>query len=278
MIKLIISDLDGTIVSNDNRIRERTLQVIQKLKNHDILFVVCTGRSKEDMQSCIQSGYKIPTILMNGSFMLDENKEVLVKYPMKKEDIEMVKEILLKRNFPIILYGESKTYFQGNVELIEKCHQIYFSEEEAMFFGEIIPLKDEDDPKEEIFKMETMSPVDEDKEACLQELLEKNQFSIATSMPYNIEITQQGVHKEKMIRHLLEIYSVNEDEMLYFGDSLNDLQVFENFKNCIAVENAVEIVKKKAQMVIGPCELESVADYIDKYILHNEGENSGKKT
>lgn len=69
-----------------------------------------------------------------------------------------------------------------------------------------------------------------------------------------------------MVKQVLLSYDITPHQALFFGDSDNDLQLFEQLPYCIAVDNTSDHIIEKAVCVTGSCEEDGVALFLDSYL------------
>ncbi|MEG0563259.1 HAD family hydrolase, partial [Anaerorhabdus sp.] len=105
-----------------------------------------------------------------------------------------------------------------------------------------------------------------DKFSEVFEKLKSIGLECTTSGYDNIEVTNGGINKGLSLLNLLSALNIDEDECLVFGDSENDISMFQHFTNTIAVENAVEELKKLAKHICDSCSNDGVANYLEDYI------------
>ena len=265
-IKILFCDLDGTIVREDNTISETMYFMIKKLMKQGVLFVPCTGRSYLDMRSCFPKDLIFPSVLLNGALFVDEHGTTHIKKAWKQKQVKELAEIFMQYDLPVVMFAQKRVYCCGNHEMINQCVQTYVQGDDPLYTGEFCIIDTVEEVKEDIMKVETVTIYPEKREACMRQLQQQKAYQVSSSLPFNIEITLQGVHKAAMVKAVLDEYKLIDHQALIFGDSDNDLQLFERFPNCIAVGNACTHIKEKAVCVIDSCEEDGVALFLDSYL------------
>lgn len=267
MVKVVISDLDGTLIAHDNVFTDRAKNVVARLRKQGIQFVGCTGRSKRDLRSCIPPKLFSSTIILNGACILDENDQCFLKHAMSAEKVWEISDSFQEYELPVILYGEENIYLKDDKRRIEECCRKFFQGTDTVFYPNSILLQKQEYPKEDIYKVETLTADLDQRQQWLDKFSSRKDCSVTSSIHCNIEVTRKDVNKAEMIQEYLKLNQISENEMIYFGDSHNDLSVFLKFKNTIAVKDAPECVLTNALAVVDSCENEGVLNFIEEKLL-----------
>lgn len=110
-----------------------------------------------------------------------------------------------------------------------------------------------------------------DQVAPLRELLsEKLDLNVTSAAYFNVEATHQEANKATALKSLCKILNVEEDETAIFGDGLNDLILFQNFKETYAVANACKEVKESAKYHIKNHNEDAVAEILNEFVSQQE--------
>ncbi len=102
-----------------------------------------------------------------------------------------------------------------------------------------------------------------------QELQNIEQLAIVNSSKHNIEINRKGVSKGKAVAMLAAHYNLKREEIITIGDSENDVSMIEYAGLGIAMENALESVKQKADYITDSNDNEGVANAIKRFVLED---------
>ena len=99
MIKLIASDMDGTLLNNNHDIDKETVEAIRKAEEAGIIFAISTGREYESVKPILDKhNIKAQCILSNGAEYRDEEGNILDKVNINEESAKRVIDILEKNN------------------------------------------------------------------------------------------------------------------------------------------------------------------------------------
>ena len=111
---------------------------------------------------------------------------------------------------------------------------------------------------------------DTDLLARLREKVEALGFQANSAFPFNLEIMAPGAGKGTAVRWLTEHMQLTGDQVMGFGDYTNDLPMLENVGWPVAVDNAIDEVKRACRIIAPSCEDDGVAKTIRKYVLGDE--------
>lgn len=245
MIKVLVTDLDGTILFNDT-FPDIVREGIEILLKHGIKVCIASGR----MLSSIYNYYKVlgldtPIIAYNGAMIGDRNLNIIYHEPIEYPAWLQIFEILLEKDFQINLYFNDNLYifrknpYGDNYPLQNKVS--------ATFIDDIEEL-----PRFPTTKVLGIGPPELVKETQLKlKKIFNSTFYITTSSPTYLEIMNSRVSKGRALKFLSEILDIPISDIAGLGDSFNDLELIRDAGLGITFNNS-------------PQELKEVADYITK--------------
>ncbi|WP_440896516.1 HAD family hydrolase [Amphibacillus sp. Q70] len=222
-IKLIALDLDGTLVKNKkDLITKETLEAIKHAQERGIEVVIATGRNRSlslDIANKINSHY---LVTLNGGEIWTRSGKLLKSQPLDRSTVEKV--IKIHQQYPSYfwLFSHEKYYRNElpNDYLAQEWLKIGFD------------VKD-----------------DRLREKKKQQLTQLDRIELSNSNLTNMELNPKGVHKASGIQFLLERLELNFEQVLAIGDSMNDLTMLKEAGIGIAMGNAQDIIKEKADWV-----------------------------
>ncbi len=260
--KLIISDLDGTLLNSEHQISEYSRNAIKKTTEKGTKFCIATGRHHLDaINYCNNLNEDIYLITSNGARIHNPDGELLYKQNMDMEVImEIMNSQIIDKSVHISFYHEDGwILFKENPEL------------ESMvihngFYPDIIDIDDLKDY--EILKIMFNS-----KNSNALKKIEKfiaNKFSNRVEYCFSgsnfFEINAFMVSKGNAMEILLDNESIKLSETIAFGDGLNDLDMLEKAGKSLIMAGAHRRLKEllPCKEIIGKCDEDSVAKYINK--------------
>lgn len=244
MIKLIATDLDGTLLSSNKIISSKTKEVLKQAKDEGIYIVPCTGRPLASITPYLEELELFDddySITFNGG-LVQHNQSGTTICSAKLSD-EEVSEIIS------FLNHEQMTYdLVANRTLYAHCNQ------EETFYEHLNCHLDierfSSAPKMEYNKIVVTSD-----EATLNEWIPKlteqfaGRFYIVRTMPQLFEIASLNARKDKGVIHLCQHLNIPLSDVVAFGDEANDIELLQNVGLGIAMANATDEVKAVADAV-----------------------------
>lgn len=285
MIKVIASDLDGTLLNKQHVVSKRTLNAIKAAQKAGIRFVVITGRSFEQaMQALEDTNLVCDYIASSGAEVRNPQKEIVYREGIDLKDCKMVYDELQKYSVSHWFGGDDNIYCIGSSEQYEKYifSRLSTSNQELteneiremkLFKSLVSKIKVvscfEDFIKLSIgiLKIFVVSNNLETLGKLRAELTKNPNLALASSFEYNLEITVVKAQKGPVLKKYIETLGYKQDEVMAFGDSLNDYSMLSmNFGATVAMENADEKVKKVAQYITKTNDEDGVAYAIEELL------------
>ena len=264
MIKLVLSDIDGTIVPfGHEHVSERTLQAIETLRGAGIRFGVATGRDfVELLRQFLGHTEPFETgILSNGKKLMVDGEIVRLTL-IENEGLQRVAEVM--RDYP----HSFVTAYPFDTEENNPVYCVGVSQEEANQWGQKFGFRAvcvDEMPDIEVIGATIACP---DEERVMLEIIERcseacPQFDFVRPSSNWTDIVPRGLNKGTALPLLLDIMGLGTDEVAVFGDAGNDVAILSVVENSVAVANATPEVKAIARWHIGPCEQDAVADALE---------------
>lgn len=264
---LYVTDLDGTLLNQKERINPRSIVIINDLVERGMLFTYATARSLVSA-SVVTEGLStnIPVIAYNGAFIFQPGTgDILSKEDFSQEERAYATEVIRTNGICPLVYSfidgvEKVSWLSGREnEGIKRYLSLRkgdrrlrpVEDQEKLFQGEIFYFTCIGERDELLPVYDTMSKDKWYRCTIQQELYRPEYFC---------EIMPAGATKASAIQKLKKIW--NCDKVISFGDEINDIPMFEISDECYAVENAVEELKAVATGIIGSNENDGVANWL----------------
>ncbi len=246
-VKMIFSDIDGTLLTSDQQVTPATSSMLRRLEKEGVFFVLASARMPEGMWSIqAQAGISGPMICYSGALILDGERRVLASHPLNLSHARQIKA-LLDREFADVccnIYG-------GSHWIVDDDSNPWVRQEE-----QITALKAKKaDPweifgeKEGIHKILLMGEADRILEAEKRIGQMDLGLFVARSSTHYLEIMEKGIQKAQAVRFLCEYYHVDLSEAIAFGDGENDMGMLSAVPCSFAMGNASDRVKESAAYV-----------------------------
>ena len=290
MYKLILIDLDGTLLNSFGIVTERTKEVIKKTINKGIDVVITSGRSVTEYMKYISKevGCKNYFIAGNGALIYDiKNNQALYKNYMSKEKVIEIAKICEENN---IFYN---VYTEDSIITKKLNHSILFYHKENLKKAENKRTKINiiDNPYTYIRNDNNhnylkMTICDEDKEVFNSILKKfKNIKNVKVLEPeymtskkimqgtekipinyFYTEITTENVDKWNATHFLINKLEIKPEEVIAIGDNINDLTMIKNAGLGVAMGESMPVLKENADYVTEDNNNDGVAIAIEKFL------------
>lgn len=266
MYKLIITDLDDTLVNSQGKISEIDKLAIIEAQKKGIKFVLSSGRPTFAMLNLAKEleldhygGY---ISSFNGSIIIDcKNNQKISEISLSKKEIDFIYDIAKREKVDIITYFDDSIISEDNSEYIQ---------EEVKITG--MPLRKVDNFKNTVDRPCTKCILlaEPNYLAEVEKKLQKeigNMFSIARSKEFFLEITKLGVDKGFGLKKLCELSNITLNECIAVGDSYNDLPMLKIAGLSVAVSNAKPEILNSVDFITKSNNDGGMAHLINRYIL-----------
>jgi len=266
-IKVIFIDIDRTLTNDNHKIPKLNIEAIKEATQKGILVVLCSGRwlayAKEKSIEAFASNYIITN---NGAQIYDYlNKKSIYENKMSNENVEKLLKDFEEMGIECIL-NTSSTRF-GSKKLVRKIYEgehFFYTlddignENVLQIVGEVNSFQDMDKMVRCVNKYDEFIILNLSKAYLENKRNEKN---------YYADINNRNTNKGQGIKKFLEIFNINKDEAICFGDYINDIDMFNECGHKVAMKNASEELKQKANYITLSNNEGGVGDFIKKYIL-----------
>lgn len=281
MIKLIASDLDGTLLDEPNRISKINLDAIEYAYQKGAKFCFSTGRDLQSVKdiTCLLK-HKPVLLLGNGSEVYDEDENLVFQNFFNNKYLEEVCEIMNEHDVPHMVFTTDGFYTTTNpVEVrrrfIERIGKIKNQEMAHIFAtnmdkpcNNLVQIEDiqEFAKTKKVLKVEGFHYNSKPVEDVKKELEKFTELSHLSTGKNNVEVTNLTATKGLALKRYCEHANIKKDEVMVMGDSHNDLSMFELFKYSFAPENSIQEIKDYAYKVVKSCDEHGVSQAIYEFI------------
>ena len=258
-IKVIITDLDGTLLNNNHQVSEFTKTVFRQLSDENYLIIVATGRHHLDAIPLLEDlGCPFYLVTSNGGRIHSPEKELLFAFDIKSESIKSILDLGIEPEFTTVLFQEHSWLSNKVNEKLNSFQEEMHYPNEIVDFNKIADLS----AIKLFFTHDQHHKLVELKERIMQD--HSNEFHSAFSLPFCLEFMDKSVDKSVAIAKILEIENYTFENAIAFGDGFNDERMLIAAGKSLIMENAVESLKNKLPHleVISSNEKDGVARYL----------------
>ncbi len=259
MIKLIATDMDGTLLQSDYTISNEFWQQFDRLQDKGITFVCASGRPYYNLVEFFRGHEdQVYFIAENGAYTTFNGEDIAVNALPKNELYELLDFLATLPDINLVLCGKSCAYVNSLDEA--------FTHEFKKHFCHHKVVKDFREIEDEILKITICSIPGAEEFALpyLEHLQER--YKVTISGFVWVDITLKAGDKGVALRTLQQRLGVSPDETMVIGDYLNDLGMFQVAEHSFAVANAHPQIKKAAKYITTSNDENGVAKAIAKVI------------
>ena len=242
MIKLIATDMDGTLLKSNNEIQDGFYDVFHKLKEKDIIFAAASGRQYYNLLERFKGlDNNMMFIAENGTFVVYRGEELIVNSLDKEIALELIKVGRTIENAYIILCGKNSAYIESRDERLIEQTEKYYARYEV--------VEDLTKVEDDILKVTIcdFSGSEGNSNKYFDDYRDKAQICVSGEIW--LDMMAKGVNKGLAIKKIQEKLGIKHEETMVFGDYLNDLEMMDSAYHSYAMDNAHDDLKKVARFI-----------------------------
>lgn len=268
MYRLIVSDLDGTLLRDDHTLSDYTKAVIHKVSEQGIDFMLATGRIFGGArQYAKELNLNTPILACNGAIIKEAQGKLLYGKPISEETLAKIFSLLTNRGYYFHCYGEESFYTKKFAEYLNAFYAFNneLPKEDRFPMVEIDPL--ELIGKDTIYKVLARCEGEEARKDLYQSLSGIECASVTVSWHNTFDICADQVSKASAIERYASENDIKPSEIICFGDNYNDMDMLQYAGLGITVANGVEELKAAADYVTDSNNENGVAKAIEKFVF-----------
>jgi Cof subfamily protein (haloacid dehalogenase superfamily) len=238
-IKMVVSDMDGTLLNSSHEVSDRFFDLFKELQLKGIQFVAASGRQYHSMVSKLEDiKDDILFIAENGALIKEKEKEIS-STPLPRDLVfNLINSIQTIANARVMLCGKYTSFFdsassQFLSELVE-----YYSNYEIIDDFNII--------EEEIVKIALYHHISSEDYLYPQIQSHRDEILVKISGQHWLDINSINAHKGNALKKVMDRQGIRPNEVLVFGDYFNDLEMLQLVDHSFAMANAHPSIKKVA--------------------------------
>lgn len=240
-VKLVVSDMDGTLLNPKSEVSQRFLNQFIELKKRNIHFVAASGRQYQSILEKLHNiKDEISIIAENGGMMKHDNQEHILLTLSEQNRIEAISALRKINHCFIVLCGRKSAYIETNNEDFILKFSKYYSEYKIV--EDLTTVTNDDFLKIAVYHFESS---EKHILPYIQDL--KNDMQVIVSGQNWLDISHAEANKAYALNILQKQLGITKEETMVFGDYNNDLQMLELAHFSYAMQNAHDDVKKIAR-------------------------------
>ena len=261
MIKLIASDMDGTLLNSNKHLSPSIHGILNKLREKGIIFVAISGRDIFSLKEIFKDVEEDIVYASNNGNYITYKDEVIFENYIDNSMVDKVAKIIRKKDKHNTIYCSKDTIYSESIipGIVGRKWNL-----KVKYVRDITKVEDK------ILKITTFG-AEKIINRALEAVSELNdKLMITKSGTTCFDICRLGGTKKQGINILQEIFNVGYNETMVFGDHMNDLEMMSSAYYSYAMENAEEEVKKNARFIAGTNDNDGVINVIKEVALYEE--------
>jgi Cof subfamily protein (haloacid dehalogenase superfamily) len=266
-IALVVSDVDGTLVTTDKRLTPRTVAAVARLHQRGIAFSICSSRPPFGQRMLVAPlGLRLPFGGYNGGSIVNPDLSPVEQLLLPPDAAHATVDLLEAHGVASIWV------FSGDRWLVRDREGDYVDLEIRTIATEPTLVPDFDGQLAPVSKIVGASRDHDRIAACVAagRSALAGRATVLRSQPYYCDVTPPGIDKGRLVDLLARRLAVAREEVAVLGDMGNDVEMFSRAGLAIAMGNATPEVKALSHKVTASNDADGFAAAVDRYILGDE--------
>lgn len=239
-VKMVVSDMDGTLLNSNHEISSRFFKVFKKLQEHKIKFVAASGRplySITDKFAAIKDDITI--VAENGGLAFEDNN-IILSHPIKPKRLAEIRNLVFSiKDVHPVFCSRNKAYVISKSKPLLRLLTEYYANYQHIERADVI--------NESIYKVALYHEKSSEQFVYPYVKTLESNFKIKLSATHWLDISENIANKGHAIALIQQKYNITPSETLVFGDYHNDLEMLDRAYFSYAMENAHPDVIKKSR-------------------------------
>jgi Cof subfamily protein (haloacid dehalogenase superfamily) len=264
-ISLLLSDVDGTLLTDEKILTERARNAVLALKKKGIRFAITSGRPPRGMHMLVEPlQMEGPIVGFNGGMFVKDDLSIIEERPLPGDVARETVALMSKQGLDVWVYV-------GNEWLVRDQKAPHVEHEAWTVKFEPKVVANFDDHLDKAVKIAGVSDDHDLVQLAEQEAQGRlgSRASASRSQPYYLDVTHKLANKGAVADYLSRMFGIPAAEIATIGDQLNDVLMFKRSGFSIAMGNASDEVKKQAIAVTTAYDDEGFARAVETHFLGN---------
>ena len=262
-IRLLLADVDGTLVTQDKVLTDQAMGAVHQLHDAGVLFAITSGRPPRGMEMLIEPlDLQTPIAAFNGGLLVDRSMNVLEQHVIPEHLVEPMSDLMQSFGLVVWLYRGSDWYVPDpNGPHVDR-------EAWTVKFDPVV-MEGLEGLTDNVAKLVGVSDDHDAIDQATAAAREKfgDHVTAAASQPYYLDVTHPDANKGSVARYLAHRYKLAEAEIATIGDMPNDILMFAHSGLSIAMGNADPQVQRAARRCTASNGDEGFAKAVEQIVL-----------
>ena len=262
-VRLLLADVDGTLVTPDKVLTDRAIAAVAKLKDAGIVFAVTSGRPPRGMSMLIEPlDLTTPIAAFNGGLLVDRNLETIEQHVIPESLVPPIIDLLASHHLDVWIYRGADWYVRDpkGPHVDREARTVQFEPTAVATYAGL-----ESDVAKIVGVSDDLDSVRAASAAAQKHFADR--VSAAQSQPYYVDVTHHDANKGAVAKWLSDRYEIPTAQIATIGDMPNDVLMFAHSGLSIAMGNASLEVQRAARRVTAANDDEGFAKAVEQFIL-----------
>ena len=262
-VRLVLSDVDGTLVTQEKVLTERSIEAVHRLNDAGILFAITSGRPPRGMAMLVDPlALATPIAAFNGGIVVEPDMSVLEERVIPPDLVPSIVSLLERFALDVWLY-------RGADWLVRHLEAPHVAREASTVRFQPTVIESFEGLNDSVAKIVGVSD-DHDAVACAASAAHDtfgDHVSAARSQPYYADVTHPDANKGHVVQSLALRYRIREEQIATIGDMPNDVLMFARSGLSIAMGQSGREVQRAARRVTASNDEDGFAEAVERFIL-----------
>jgi Cof subfamily protein (haloacid dehalogenase superfamily) len=262
-IRLMLADVDGTLVTKDKVLTDRAVAAVHALHAADIRFAVTSGRPPRGMEMLIEPlALDTPIAAFNGGLFVNPDMSVIEQRVLPTDEVPPTIDLMMSFGLDVWVYRGADWYVRdaAGPHVDREQWTVKFPPTVVASFDGLT-----DDVAKIVGVSDDLDAVARAESAAHEQL--GKHVSAARSQPYYLDVTHPEANKGGVVAYLAQRYEISPAEIATIGDMPNDVLMFTPSGLSIAMGNASKDVQQAATKVTASNDDEGFARAVEELVL-----------
>jgi Cof subfamily protein (haloacid dehalogenase superfamily) len=262
-IKLVVSDVDGTLLNSSQNLTERVEKAIARAEAQGVQVLLATGKARGPWYELIKGriGAGKPGVFLQGLAVYDGDGELIYQRTLEIDVICDVVSLAESANLTVTAYCGSRILAKSIDAQTDRLK--FYKEPDVEAVGPLSEALKEIDTHKLIF-MGDQAVIDQIRPQA--EAILRGRASLTTALEGMLEVLPINASKGHGVEWLLSHLEIDAREVMALGDGENDIEMLKLVGLGVAMGQAKEVVKRAAQVTVASNDEDGVAEALEKYV------------
>jgi Cof subfamily protein (haloacid dehalogenase superfamily) len=262
-IRLLLADVDGTLVTQDKVLTDQAVAAVHRLRDASIRFAITSGRPPRGMEMLVGPlELQTPIAAFNGGLIVNPDMTVIETRVLPDELVPPLAELMGTFDLGVWLYRGTEWY-------VPDLNGSHVAREAATVKFEPTLMSGLEGLTRDVVKMVGVSDDHDAVSRASAAVHDRfgDHVTAAASQPYYLDITHPQANKGAVAQYMAARYHLSAEEIATIGDQPNDVLMFAHSGLSIAMGNADPQVQRSARRVTDSNENNGFAAAVDRFVL-----------